>query len=73
MHVQAIRAAVDLRRAHFHQLQQLPVQTALMNVFLQGEHCPQRLLSEFIVVIDAHFHSSFSFISYFHRACSYCL
>ena len=63
MHVQAIRAAVDLRRAHFHQLEQLRLQPTFVDVLLQRQYRLQRLLAEFGVIIDAHFHFGLLFVA----------
>lgn len=51
MHVGTICAAVDLRRAHFHQLKQLWLEPAVVHVFLRRGHRPQRLLAKFVVII----------------------
>jgi len=57
MHVEAISAAVDLRGAHSDEVEELGVESALCNVFFDGEEVLEGLLIEFSVV-DARLHDS---------------
>jgi hypothetical protein len=50
MHVQAISTAVDLRGAHFDEMDELGLEAAFGDVFFQGKHGVERALGEFSVV-----------------------
>src|SRR5713101_3054352 len=59
MHIQAIRAAIDLRGPHLNQMNQLGLQSAFRNVLLQVKHgfeCTLGVSS----VVNPRLHVSFS-------------
>jgi hypothetical protein len=55
MHVEAVRAAVDLRGAHFDEVHEFWVETAFGDVLFEAEQVPEWLLREFSLV-DSRLH-----------------
>jgi hypothetical protein len=57
MHINAISAAIDLRSAHLEQVEELGFDTALSQIFFDGQERVERFVSE-LLKLDSFLHGS---------------